>query len=116
MIAQLRYLCIITMAAIIAAGCQSEEEKVALRQAYLEQQLKIRLTEFTDLVNSQCRERALAEASRLADSILILEARLSLDTTGRPPKPAKPERPELKTLDDSAPVKPFFGDSTFRKN
>lgn len=112
---QLRYFTIIICSVVLGAGCQSEEEKAALRQAYLQQQLDRRIVEFKDLLSSQCRERALTEASRLADSMLILEARLELDTTGRPAKPDKPDKPELKTLLDSTAVKPFFRDSLLRK-
>jgi hypothetical protein len=111
-----RYLRLFAFVAILLMGCQSEEEKAALREAYLQQQLDNRIIEFRQLLDNQCRESALTEASRLADSILILEARLSLDTTGRPLRPDKPERPELKTLLDSTAVKPFFRDSLLKKN
>ncbi|MDV7396231.1 hypothetical protein RZS08_32860, partial [Arthrospira platensis SPKY1] len=55
----------------------------------------------------RCYEQALEEASLLADSILIEEARLERDTIGKPPIPPKPEKPEIKSLLDSLPIGPL---------
>lgn len=93
---------------IVAAGCSSEEKTEAERQAYIQKEAEAKIAQFRRDVMQQCYNKALEKASLLADSILIIEARLELDTAGRPPKPAKPEKPVLKTLLDSTDIKPLF--------
>lgn len=90
------------------AACRSEEQTEAQRQAYVMAQAEAKIAEFRHDVLKQCYEKALTKASLLADSILILEARFELDTTGRPPKPLKPEKPTIKSLSDSTGIKPLF--------
>lgn len=93
---------------IFAAGCGSDEKTEAERQAFIQKEALAKIESFRHDVMQQCYNKALEKASHLADSILILEARMELDTTGRPPKPLKPEKPVLKTLLDSTEIKPLF--------
>ncbi len=93
-------------------SCEPPETETEIRQSVIEEQVKERLALHRATKLRVCQEKVLAEASRLADSILIHQARLKRDTLSKPPKPFKPEKPEIKTLIDSVPVKPFFRDST----
>ncbi len=56
----------------------------------------------------QCRERALKEASRLADSLMLEYANTLADTANIPPLPEKPERPPIKPLKDTLGPEPLF--------
>ena len=82
-----------------------------------------RLDRYRQIRAEKCLERVLEEANRLADSILIAEARLARDTMAKPPKPFRPDAPEIIALHDTTPIAPFlirkiqdslFQDSLFR--
>lgn len=90
------------------ASCESEEEKQALDQMMIEEEVKRRVEEYTRILGDNCQTRVLEEATLLADSLMILEARLAKDTLFKPIKPLRPEKPELRILQDSTPVKPFL--------
>ena len=77
-------------------------------EAVIDQEVARRIQNYKQVRMDRCYEKALEEASRLADSILILEARLERDTLGKPPKPEKPEKPEIKAVLDSTPIKPLL--------
>lgn len=92
----------------LLASCAREDQNQQSVQSMIEEEVAKRVENYREARLKLCREQALAEASRLADSILIAEARLELDTLTKPPKPEKPEKPELKTVIDSIPVKPLL--------
>ena len=73
--------------------------------------LEERIARHQNTFRNRCREGAMEEASRIVDSILIDEARRSLDTINRPPKPIKPQQPEIKELKDTLPISPFLKDT-----
>ena len=58
-----------------------------------------------------CYQRALTEASRRADSILIEQARLERNFGARPPRPTRPGDPPVRDLEEPLPLKPLFADS-----
>lgn len=94
-----------------ACGDRPDENKVAV-EIFLERQVEDRLETYRQILAQQCRDNILEEAGKIADSILIAEARLERDTANKPPKPTKPGRPELKKLQDSLALDPLFRDTT----
>lgn len=94
---------------LLLASCARESHDQQDIQAVIDKEVAIRVETYRQSRLKLCREQALAEASKLADSILIEEARLSRDTLSKPPKPEKPEKPDIKSLLDSTPIQPFFG-------
>lgn len=96
-----------------AFACNSgpDENRVAV-DAFLEQQVEERLETYRRILYQQCRDKVLEEAGKIADSILILEARLKRDSLNKPARPLKPERPELKKLKDSLKLDPLFRDTS----
>jgi len=90
------------------AGCGEDDRNKNAVQAVIEKEVAGRVEAYRQTRMQRCFELILEEAGRLADSILILEARLERDTLNRPPKPEKPEKPEIKTVLDSLPVKPLL--------
>ena len=101
---------------LLLAACQSgpDQNRVAV-ETFVEQEVENRLALYRRILNQQCRDNILEEAGRIADSILITEARLKRDSLGKPPKPEKPERPELKQLKDSLTLDPLFRDTTGKR-
>lgn len=105
-----RFLCLLIILGILTS-CNGGSRDEADLEAFIQSEVDKRVTEYKNTIYGQCLDRALEKAGLLADSILIVEARLERDTSGRPPKPVKPERPEIKTLIDTLPIKPFFRDT-----
>ncbi|MDZ4678797.1 MAG: hypothetical protein SH848_21340 [Saprospiraceae bacterium] len=93
---------------VAASACQGEADRLAVRQAAIEQEVARKLEVFRKIKEQNCRDEVLTAASLIADSLIIANARMQLDTTFKPPKPFKPEQPTLQTLIDSVPVKPLF--------
>ena len=89
-------------------ACQGESDRLEVRQAAIEQEVARKLETFRKIKAQNCRDEVLTAASLIADSLIIANARMQLDTTLKPPKPFKPEQPTLQTLIDSVPVKPLF--------
>jgi len=95
----------------LLTGCDDAEEQKAIEEMVIQRELDRRIANYKAVLFKNCQERAIEEATRIADSIIIKEARLLKDTLGKPVKPARPEKPELRTLQDSTPVRPFLRDS-----
>jgi len=93
---------------VAASACQNEADRLAARQNAIEQEVANKLETFRKIKAQNCRDEVLTAASLIADSLIIANARMQLDTTFKPPKPFKPEQPTLQTLIDSVPVKPLF--------
>lgn len=100
---------------LLVAGClllavfAFQKKSVITREELIEQTVQERLVEYEAILVKQCLEKAFVKAEALVDSLLIEEARASVDTTGRPGKPLKPEAPQRQLPKDSAAVKPLFG-------
>lgn len=90
------------------ASCESEEEKQQFEQMLIEQDVEKRIVEYKRILDENCEAKVLEEATRIADSIIIEQARMLKDTLLKPFKPDRPEAPELKTLEDTLKVKPFL--------
>lgn len=89
-------------------ACSSEAEEKAQEAQRLQAEADRRVAEYAVLIEKNCKEKVLAEAIRVADSLIVLEARMSTDTIGKPFKPLRPEKPETQILKDTVPVKPFL--------
>lgn len=92
---------------ICCISCKDDRNARAV-ETLIQSSLEERLAEYERILMKKCQDEMLEEASRIVDSILITEARLSRDTVNRPRKPPKPERPEVKTAIDSTPIAPFI--------
>lgn len=97
---------------LLCVSCDDVSEKDRARiDAVIQKEVKRRIELKKSIEYGRCLEALYANASEIADSILILEARLSRDSSDKPPKPNKPERPSIIALEDTTPVKPFLIDS-----
>ena len=95
----------------LICSCSNEKDKVLIEQL-IQGEVKKRIEVRNRVSYNRCLEGLYAEASEIADSILLLQARLARDTAGKPLKPVKPEKPEIIELKDSTPIQPFLVDST----
>jgi hypothetical protein len=91
-----------------ATGCLRERDRSAEVEALIQKTVQERLENYEKIRMQRCREEILEEASRITDSLMILEARRKRDTTGRPPRPSRPEKPELPPLEDTIPLEPLL--------
>lgn len=89
-------------------ACKEDDRNQQAVQAEIEKKITERVYSFRQTRMQRCYEQALEEASRLADSILIEEARLKRDTIGKPQIPPKPGKPEIKSILDSIPLAPLL--------
>ena len=97
---------------ISLASCEDVNERdKALIEELIQNQVQTRIITYKTLSYNRCLEGIYTEASEIADSLLLLQARLSRDTSDRPGKPIKPEKPEIIELKDSTPIQPFLQDS-----
>jgi hypothetical protein len=99
--------------ATVLTACQSSTHVDTA--AVIEEKVQERLAEFKRVIDLRCREKMLEEAGLIADSLVLMQARLKKDTLQRPVRPVRPGEPELKTLNDSLPLKPLF-EPTIRKS
>lgn len=83
-----------------------------IRVKVIHERVEERIAKYKISKYEACKRKVVKKAGTIADSILLLEARLNRDTTGRPLIPEKPESPEIKNIIDSVPVEPFFRDSS----
>lgn len=95
-------------------ACISKAEEQAKEMERLQAEADSRVASYVAIVEKNCREKVLTEAIRIADSILVLEARRSTDTLFKPLKPLRPEKPEIQILQDSTPIKPFLKRDTIK--
>ena len=93
---------------LMLTACESQDDLQKQVQELIDQRLEDRMLNYTTTLNRKCTERVLEEAARIADSILIVEARLSKDTIDKPLRPDRPEAPEIKIGTDTAALKPLF--------
>lgn len=101
---------------LVLAGCLTKEEYSEKDiQALIDQEVSVKLQNYTRIKNERCQEDLIKEANRVADSIMVAEAFFDRDTAFRPPKPEKPEKPELKGWKDTVALKPLFDRNRLRK-
>lgn len=97
---------IISISAFFA--CTSEAEEKAEEEQRLNAESSRRVAEYIVILQKNCQDKVLTEAIRIADSLIVLEARMSTDTLLKPLKPLRPEKPTTQILKDTVPVKPFL--------
>lgn len=91
---------------LLLAACESSTHVDI--DAVIEEKTQERLDEYRYVLDKRCRERALEEAGRQADSIVLAIARAQKDTVARPLRPLRPVRPELQAIEDSLALAPLF--------
>jgi hypothetical protein len=96
---------------LLTTACQPSYDKEAIVSQLMDEAIQERIQSYKAIRAERCWDGLMREANRLADSILFVEAKLSIDTINRPPIPVKPVAPEKKILKDSTPVKPFLPDT-----
>jgi len=103
----------ITLLVLISVNlaCENEEAYQAQVDQAIQKSLRERIAEYEKSKRAECESRALEIARNQADSIILAEARLTTQQKPKPPKPEKPDQPELKTLSDTAALKPVLSDS-----
>ncbi|MEM1216347.1 MAG: hypothetical protein AAGJ82_11715 [Bacteroidota bacterium] len=94
---------------LLSTACESSTHIDV--DAVIMEKVEERLAKFKAVRQERCQARVWEEAGRIADSIILLEARRSKDTLDRPLRPTRPEKPALKTLEDSLELAPLFRDS-----
>lgn len=93
---------------LIFGACESEAAKKAQEEQRLQEEADRRVSEYIKVIKENCEKKVLDEAVRVADSLLILDARLSTDTLFKPLKPLRPDKPETQILKDTTPITPFL--------
>ncbi len=91
---------------LLLAACESatyvDTDKV------IAEKVQEQLDEYRKVNDQRCRGRVLTEAGRIADSMIMVRARLMKDTIQRPLRPTRPEKPTVLTLEDSLALKPLI--------
>lgn len=86
---------------------QKTPAKVTVQQL-IDESIEQKIQRYSDIRNKRCSENLLDEAGRLADSIIIAQAKalkVLKDTVTRPVAPLRPDRPELlPPIDSSFPT------------
>ncbi len=96
-------LCLFT-----SLSCKKRKPQSELVEEVIYEQLRAKIAYTKQVRLEHCLEDLYQQASDIADSILLEEARKARNTTGKPPVPQKPEKPSIVELKDSTPVKPFL--------
>lgn len=93
---------------LVFASCNKEAE----RQAMIDAAISVKVKEFQEKKLADFSKKEFEEATRIADSILLLNAdlwQLSMDSLGaRPARVTKPKTPTSFIAVDSTPVSPLF--------
>jgi hypothetical protein len=100
-------LLLVFLLAGISACKEDDRNRIAVEKV-INEEVSRKVNDYIQMRMKRCIEKATKEANEIADSLLILEARLSRDTASKPPRPYKPEKPEIKALQDSSPIAPIF--------
>lgn len=79
--------------------------------AAVEAEAARRLDIFRSRMARDCYETVLAEATSIADSLLLIRARQLRLAAGKPPRPRRPGDPPEKLLSEELPLAPLFAES-----
>ncbi|MEO0007106.1 MAG: hypothetical protein RJA20_1302 [Bacteroidota bacterium] len=94
--------CLLLISSVVSSGCQED------RSAIVKQKVQERVAEFREKQRVICRMALYEKAGRMADSILIAEAKQEVqDSLGRL-RPFRPSQPPDVLPIDSARVAPLF--------
>ena len=99
---------------LLLNSCTKRKDQKQLIDELIQQELLNRIAVYKETRQNKCMEALFQEASEIADSILLLEARNSRDSSDKPPIPNKPLKPEIIAVNDTTPIEPFLNlkDST----
>ncbi|MCI4651423.1 hypothetical protein [Phaeodactylibacter sp.] len=107
---------ILTVTAFLASSCGEDNRNRIAVENMIQEEVTQRVATYRENRTQRCYEDAVKEASTLADSILLLQARLNRDTASKPPRPTRPERPAAKKLRDSLlKVAPLLSEDSILK-
>ena len=99
---------IFTVFIFLFLACNHEVE----RQTLIDAAIKEKVADFQEKKINEYRKREFEDATKIADSILLLNAdlwQLSMDSLGtRPVRVEKPKIPNITIPLDSTPVNPLF--------
>lgn len=90
------------LATAFCAGCGPDKEII------IQAKVKERLTAFREKKNAECRAELLAEAEKIVDSLLLVEAKMELGDSLARLRPFKPPKPSPLPPIDTLPVQPIF--------
>ena len=83
-------------------------------EVMVQKRIKQKVDDFRKKRKKDCLNRAIAVASDVVDSLLMIEIKaIQMDSTGRPVKPIKPPMPEVKEMEDTLPVRPLLPIDSF---
>ena len=103
----MRYLCLLMLILAQACGPPDHSEMQAI---LMEKRLDDRINQFIQDEKTKCKVDLMAEASRLADSLLRVSnpVLIQIDSIQKPPRPTKPEAPNFSKPADSVKIAPII--------
>lgn len=96
-----RLFLLFALAAFLVSSCGEDNRNRIAVEKMIQEEVTQRVATYRENRTQRCYQDAVKEASSLADSILLLQARLNRDTASKPPRPTRPEQPAAKKLRDS---------------
>ena len=101
---------------LFLASCGEREAQRQLVNEVVQEQLLARIRNYKEIRYRKCLEEMYRQAGEIADSLLLMEARQTRDSTGKPIVPLKPGQPEIKVFADTVPIAPFLPEDTTDTN
>ena len=90
---------------LLLAACK----KKVTQESLINSAVEIKLQQWREEKINTCKEKALADAQKYVDSVLLATSlETKLDTIPKPEKPIKPPKPEFKPKPDSVIVTPII--------
>ena len=93
---------------LIVLGAGSCETDFNDSEPVIQRKFRERVAAIAASIERDCYEDVLAEATRIADSLIIQRARRMQRIAGRPPRPSRPGAPPAKELSSPLPLRPLF--------
>lgn len=91
-------------------ACDSDNNEIDM-EAAIDREADRRLEVFRNRMVKECYESVLAEATLVADSLLLIRARELRLAANRPPRPRRPGEPPEVNLSDELPLQPLFAEN-----
>ncbi|MBV6655408.1 MAG: hypothetical protein KI786_16685 [Mameliella sp.] len=99
--------------ALFTSSCGEDNRNRIAVEEMIQEEVANRVATYRENRTNRCYQDAVKEAGTLADSILLIQARLKRDTLSKPPRPNKPGRPPAKILRDSLlEIAPFLSEDS----
>lgn len=96
---RLCYLLVFT--ALLPYSCSEDNRNRDAVEKMIQQEVAERVATYRRNRTQRCYKDAVKKASTIADSVLLIEARMKRDTASKPPRPDRPGRPAAKKRRDS---------------